>query len=60
VDVVADFIGGVLDVTTAVWRRGGRHASVADPAVLESGDEWIWVRPDGAELGALTGIPGWR
>ena len=40
VDVVADFVGGVVDVTTAVLREAGRHASVADPAVLEVGGQW--------------------
>ncbi len=54
VDAVADLVGGVLDVTTAVLRDGGRHASVADPDVLEAGGQWIWVRPDGAALTALT------
>ena len=35
VDVVADFVGGVLQDTQAVLRNGGRHASIADPAVTE-------------------------
>lgn len=54
VDVVADFVGGVSDVTTAVLRAPGRHASVADPAALDSGGEWIWVRPDGQALGEVA------
>ena len=54
VDVVADFVGGVVDVTTAVLRDGGRHASVADPAVLAAGGSWIWVRPDRAALIELS------
>jgi NADPH:quinone reductase-like Zn-dependent oxidoreductase len=54
VDVVADFVGGVLDVTTAVLADGGRHASIADRSVAESGGHYIWVRPDGAELARLT------
>ncbi|MEU6487838.1 NADP-dependent oxidoreductase [Streptomyces sp. NPDC046887] len=57
VDVVADFVGGVLDDTLAVLAEGGRHASIADDSVTGSGGQWIWVRPDGgdlAELGALA------
>lgn len=54
VDVVADFVGGVVDVTTAVLREDGRHASVADPALLEVGGQWMWVRPDRADLTLLS------
>ncbi len=53
VDVVADFVGGVLDVTTAVLAEGGRHASIADASVQEAGGTWMWVRPDAADLAAL-------
>lgn len=31
VDVVVDYVGGVLDDTLAVLADGGRHASIADP-----------------------------
>ena len=57
VDVVADFVGGVRDVTMAVLAPGGRHASIADSTVLETGGAWFWVRPsaDGlVELGRLA------
>ncbi|MBC7551406.1 MAG: NADP-dependent oxidoreductase [Cellulomonas sp.] len=57
VDVVADFVGGVRDVTMAVLAAGGRHASIVDASVLETGGSWFWVRPsaDGlAELGRLA------
>ncbi|MFD8791864.1 NADP-dependent oxidoreductase [Streptomyces vinaceus] len=57
VTVVADFVGGVLDVTQAVLAEGGRHASIADPSVLGAGGQWMWVRPDAeglAELGRLA------
>ncbi len=57
VDAVIDCVGGVLDVTTSVLALGGRHASIADPAVLGAGGLWIWVRPDAdglATLGALA------
>ena len=53
VDVVADYVGGVLDVTTAVLAEGGRHASVADPDVVGAGGQWMWVRPDAADLARL-------
>jgi NADPH:quinone reductase-like Zn-dependent oxidoreductase len=56
VDVSADFVGGVLDVTLAVLRAGGRHASVADGSVLEAGGQWVWVRPDGEALTALADL----
>jgi len=57
VDVVADFVGGVLDVTMAVLAAGGRHASIADASVLENGGSWFWVRPSAeglVELGQLA------
>jgi NADPH:quinone reductase-like Zn-dependent oxidoreductase len=57
VDVVVDFVGGVLDATTGVLAPGGRHASIADSTVVEAGGSWFWVRPSGeglAELGRLV------
>lgn len=54
VDVVADFVGEVLDVTTAVLAEGGRHASIADPSVLEADGTWMWVRPDAGDLTRLS------
>jgi len=57
VDVVADFVGGVRDVTMAVLAPGGRHASIADSTVLETGGAWFWVRPSSeglAELGRMA------
>ncbi|WP_323145278.1 NADP-dependent oxidoreductase [Streptomyces sp. NBC_01565] len=53
VTVVADFVGGVLDVTRAVLAPGGRHASIADPGVLGAGGQWMWVRPVGTDLAEL-------
>ncbi|WP_442813227.1 NADP-dependent oxidoreductase [Streptomyces sp. NBC_01244] len=53
VTVVADFVGGVLDTTLAVLAEGGRHASIADHAVLGAGGQWMWVRPVGADLAEL-------
>jgi NADPH:quinone reductase-like Zn-dependent oxidoreductase len=56
VDAVADFVGGVLDATLAVLAPGGRHASIADGSVAENGGSYIWVRPDGVELGELADL----
>ncbi|MCB5164198.1 NADP-dependent oxidoreductase [Streptomyces bambusae] len=58
VSVVADFVGGVLDVTTAVLKEGGRHASVADASVLGAGGQWMWVRPVGSDLEELARLAG--
>lgn len=54
VDAVADLVGGVLEQTLAVLADGGRHASVADPEVRDSGGAWRWVRPDAADLERLA------
>ncbi|MCD0483686.1 NADP-dependent oxidoreductase [Streptacidiphilus sp. ASG 303] len=56
VDVVADFVGGVLDATLAVLREGGRHASIADDSVIGAGGQWMWVRPSGEDLAALGAL----
>ncbi|MBT2408323.1 MULTISPECIES: NADP-dependent oxidoreductase [unclassified Streptomyces] len=53
VSVVADFVGGVLDVTTAVLAAGGRHASITDHTVMGAGGQWMWVRPVGSDLAEL-------
>lgn len=53
VTAVADFAGGVLEQTLAVLDEAGRHASIADPEVLEHGGQLVWVRPDGARLETL-------
>ncbi|KGN36245.1 NADP-dependent oxidoreductase [Knoellia subterranea] len=56
VDVVADFVGGVLDVTQSVLKEGGRHGSIADGAVEGAGGIAAWVRPDAADLQALADL----
>jgi len=56
VDVVADFVGGVTDVTKAVLAEGGKHASIADPEAIAAGGEWMWVRPDRDALGELADL----
>jgi NADPH:quinone reductase-like Zn-dependent oxidoreductase len=56
-DVVADFVGGVREVTMAVLAVDGRHASIADSTVTETGGSWFWVRPSAeglAELGRMA------
>jgi NADPH:quinone reductase-like Zn-dependent oxidoreductase len=54
VNVVADFVGGVLDTTRAVLRDDGRHASIVDGTVEEAGGHYIWVRPSGDDLQVLA------
>jgi NADPH:quinone reductase-like Zn-dependent oxidoreductase len=56
VDVVVDYVGGVLDTTRAVLREGGRHASITDPDVADAGGHWMWARPDAAGLRALADL----
>ncbi|MGO2583943.1 MAG: NADP-dependent oxidoreductase [Brachybacterium tyrofermentans] len=53
VTAVADFVGGVREDTLALLADGGRHVSIADPSVEETGGHWVWVRPDGARLQTL-------
>jgi NADPH:quinone reductase-like Zn-dependent oxidoreductase len=54
VDVVVDYVGGVVDTTLAVLADGGRHASIADPEVTRSGGTYMWVRPDAEDLAVLA------
>ncbi|TDW28679.1 NADP-dependent oxidoreductase [Cryobacterium psychrophilum] len=56
VDVVADFVGGVLTTTLAVLADGGRHASVADGDAEAHGGTWMWVDPSGADLQRLADL----
>ncbi|MEO6703044.1 MAG: NADP-dependent oxidoreductase [Jatrophihabitantaceae bacterium] len=56
VDVVADFVGGVLEVTRAVLSDNGRHASIADPEVGSAGGSQVWVRPIGSDLQKLADL----
>ena len=56
VDAVADFVGGVLEVTTAVLADGGRHGSIADGSVAQAGGHYVWVRPDGTGLAHLADL----
>lgn len=54
VDAVVDLVGDVMQQTLAVLASGGFHASIADPAAVEHGGRWVWVRPDGPRLLALA------
>ncbi|MDO4918055.1 NADP-dependent oxidoreductase [Kocuria sp.] len=54
VDIVADFVGGVLEDTLAVLAEGGRHGSIADPSVEEHGGHYMWVTPDSGQLTELA------
>lgn len=56
VDVVLDFAGGSsLDATADVLAPGGVVTSIAAPrAASEFGGNYIWVRPDAAQLAELA------
>lgn len=53
VDAVVDFVGGVLEVTVAVLKPGAPHASITDHTVTQRHGQYLWVRPNGAELAFL-------
>ena len=55
-DVVVDFIGGVLDTTLAVLKDGGRHGSIVDGEVAEHGGLYAWVRPSADDLQTLSDL----
>lgn len=55
VDAALDLIGGeALRISPALLADGGRLASVADGSVLALGGRYVFVRPDAADLTALT------
>jgi NADPH:quinone reductase-like Zn-dependent oxidoreductase len=56
VDAVLDLVGGeALDVSGELLRQRGRIVSVTDPSVKDDlGGTYVFVRPDVAQLGALT------
>lgn len=55
VDVILDYVGGVMDTTADLLTDGGVVASVADPsAQSEHGGIYAWVRPSTADLDALS------
>ncbi|WP_193554685.1 NADP-dependent oxidoreductase [Rothia halotolerans] len=53
VDIVADFVGGVLDTTLEVLAEDGVHASIADPEAEKNGGAWMWVVPSAEDLTRL-------
>ncbi|MCP2341347.1 NADP-dependent oxidoreductase [Actinomadura rupiterrae] len=56
VTAVADCVGGQLDTTLAVLAPNGRHASIADPDVVQHGGSSVWARPGGAALTELAAL----
>ncbi|GAA0701073.1 NADP-dependent oxidoreductase [Kitasatospora atroaurantiaca] len=57
VDAVLDLIGGeALQASPALLGPGGRLASAAEPTVLGLGGRFVFVRPDAADLAALTDL----
>lgn len=56
VDAVADFVGGVMDITLAVLKESGKHASIADKSASQHGGRYIWVRPDAVGLDRLSAM----
>lgn len=59
VQAVLDLVGGdALTVSPDLLAPGGRLVSIADPAVLGLGGRYFWVRPDAADLAALSDLAG--
>ncbi|MDT0167151.1 NADP-dependent oxidoreductase [Actinotalea sp. AC32] len=56
VDVVLDLVGGVVGTTPEVGTPDVRVGSITDPAAAELGGEYMWVRPDPADLTALAAL----
>ncbi|MER5841858.1 NADP-dependent oxidoreductase [Streptomyces prasinus] len=57
VDAVFDTVGGdALKDSAAVLASGGRLASITDPAVVEHGGAYCFVRPDPQDLGHLSDL----
>ncbi|MBT2397362.1 NADP-dependent oxidoreductase [Streptomyces sp. ISL-100] len=55
VDAALDLVGGeALKISPELLVPGGRLASIADGAVLGLGGAYVFVRPDTADLTALT------
>jgi NADPH:quinone reductase-like Zn-dependent oxidoreductase len=55
VDAVLDLVGGdALTVSPDLLATGGRLVSIADGAVLGLGGRYFWVRPDAADLAAVS------
>ncbi|MFF5126440.1 NADP-dependent oxidoreductase [Streptomyces syringium] len=55
VDVVLDLVGGgTIHTSPEVTAPGARLISIADPEVAALGGRLLWVRPDAADLTALS------
>jgi NADPH:quinone reductase-like Zn-dependent oxidoreductase len=55
-DIIADFVGGVADVSRAVLRPDGRMGSIVDAGMVPDGGLYAWVRPSGADLQKLADL----
>ncbi|MCZ2525804.1 NADP-dependent oxidoreductase [Streptomyces sp. HB2AG] len=57
VDAMFDAVGGgVVEETAGVMAAGGRTVSIADMGVTELGGRYLFVRPDPADLAALSDL----
>ncbi|MCG7284593.1 NADP-dependent oxidoreductase [Cellulomonas sp. ACRRI] len=57
-DVVLDYVGGqAIETATALLRPGGTIASITDARARdELGGQYVWVRPDSADLAHLADL----
>ncbi|GLU47692.1 NADP-dependent oxidoreductase [Nocardiopsis ansamitocini] len=57
VDAVLDLVGGdALSITSQVAAEGARIASIVETAVTDIGGDYVFVRPDSEDLGALVDL----
>jgi NADPH:quinone reductase-like Zn-dependent oxidoreductase len=54
-DIIADFVGGVADVSRVVLAAGGRMGSIVDDGMMPEG-LYAWVRPSGRDLQKLADL----
>lgn len=57
-DVILDYVGGqAVETAPALLRHGGTIASITDARARdELGGQYVWVRPDSADLAHLAGL----
>jgi NADPH:quinone reductase-like Zn-dependent oxidoreductase len=56
VDAVFDLVGNSVMMSERVLSTPGRIVSVTDPGVAGIGGRHLWVRPDAADLTALSAL----
>ncbi|NGN67231.1 NADP-dependent oxidoreductase [Streptomyces sp. A7024] len=57
VDAALDFVGGdAVDISKDLVKDPSRIASIADGEAEAKGGHYVWVRPDAADLEALSGL----